>query len=335
MAENFEGQVDTRKSSSTDNQEEDLQVRVAWAYHKENLTQQEIADQFSLSRSKVNRLLRRAAERDIVNIEISHPRANLLSIERELTEKYDLEDSVVVPHVSNEDNLKKLLGEAGAFYLRHRSSTFDSLGLSLGTTLQCVADSFEPTKQQLSRDIRVVTLHGNLTGNIAATPYSIGITFSEKLQADFYNVWGPTIAESEESAQQFRSEPWIKEVLEMAAQAELMLLGIGALRTSATLFQELNYLSEDEINFLEQQGAVGDTLGQFFDINGNLVDSKLRDRMISVPLDDLRNRSGTIGIGGGEHKYKGILGALRGRFLRVLITDEKIARKLLNEGSLS
>lgn len=309
----------------------DLYVRVAWAYYKEGLTQQQIAERFQLSRSKVHRMIKEAREKDIVSIEITHPEANLLGVEKELIDRFGLKDAIVIPSASEEGALKEMLGEAGAFYLRHKAPDFGSLGISIGTTLQRVAESFQPTEEQLERDVKVVSLHGNLTGNIAVTPYSIGNVFADKLDGDFYNVWAPAIAEDEETAEVFRSEPWIKEVLEMAAGAELLLLGIGTMDTSATLFQEFNYLSREEISGLKAKGAVGDTLGQFFDIQGKPVDTEIRDRIIGLPLEELKSKTATVGIAGGEHKYEGILAALRGGYLQVLITDETVAKKLVEE----
>jgi DNA-binding transcriptional regulator LsrR (DeoR family) len=309
----------------------DLHVRVAWAYYKEGLTQKEISDRYGINRTKVYRLIQEAREKEIVNIDISHPDANLLSLESELAELYGLDDAMVVPYTSDDEIIKTMLGKAGAFYLRNKGQGFSSLGVGIGDTLQAVADNFQPKEEQKERGAKVVSLHGNLAGNIATTPYSIGNKIADKLNADFYTIWAPAVAESEEAAEHFKSEPWVEKVLNMAEQVDKMLCGIGTMKTSPPYYKELDLLSEEELDYLERKGAVADFLGQFIDENGELLESSTRDRMVALPLEKLQGRTGTIGIAGGEEKFEGILATLKGGYFRTLITDELVAKKLIDE----
>ena len=310
----------------------DLHVRVAWAYYKEGLTQKEISERYGINRTKIYRLIQEARDEDIVNIDITHPDANLLSLESELAELYGLGDSLVVPYTPDEKIIKAMLGEAGAFYLRNKGRGFSSLGVSIGDTLQSVAENFEPKEEQKERDIEVVSLHGNLTGKISTTPYTIGNRISDKLNAEFYTIWAPAIADTREAAEHFRSEPWVEKVLNMAGEVDLMLFGIGTMKTSPPYYKELDLLSEEELIELRRRGAVADLLGQFVDENGEIIHSSTRDRMVSLPLERLRERDGTVGIAGGEEKFEGIRAALEGGYLSALITDELVARKLIEDG---
>ncbi|MBT2475297.1 sugar-binding transcriptional regulator, partial [Microbacterium sp. ISL-103] len=84
--------------------EEDLiMVRVAELYYDEDKTQDEIGALLGLSRWKVGRLLTQARERGIVRIEIVHPRARRLGLERELVELHGLTAAVVVPSPDGDD----------------------------------------------------------------------------------------------------------------------------------------------------------------------------------------------------------------------------------------
>ena len=307
----------------------DLHVRVAWAYYKEGLTQKEISERYGINRTKIYRLIQEAREKDIVNIDITHPDANLLSLENQVAEIYGLDDAMVVPYTPDEKIIKTMLGEAGAFYLRNKGREFTSLGVSIGDTLQAVAENFDPREEQKNRDIEVVSLHGNLAGNIATTPYSIGNKIADKLNAEFYTVWAPAIADTREAAEHFRSEPWVEKVLKMAGEVDLMVFGIGSMKTSPPYYKKLDLLSEEDLDELRRKGAVGDMLGQFMDKNGEIIQSSTRDRMVSIPLERLRDRNGTVGVAGGEEKFEGIRAALAGGYLSALITDELVARKLI------
>ena len=51
--------------------------------------------------------------------------------------------------------------------------------------------------------------------------------------------------------------------------------------------------------------------------------------MVGISLEQLRALDGVIGVAGGEEKVPAILGALRGGYLNVLITDEATAQAVL------
>jgi DNA-binding transcriptional regulator LsrR (DeoR family) len=50
-----------------------------------------------------------------------------------------------------------------------------------------------------------------------------------------------------------------------------------------------------------------------------------------MKLDQLRNVDSAVGVAGGSRKFKGILGALRGDWINILITHRFTAERLLAE----
>ena len=73
-----------------------LAVRAAELYYEENKTQDEIGAILRVTRWKVGRLLQQARDRGIIRIEIVHPRARRLSLERELTASFDARRELAV-----------------------------------------------------------------------------------------------------------------------------------------------------------------------------------------------------------------------------------------------
>ncbi|MCB1298912.1 MAG: hypothetical protein KDB08_08025, partial [Microthrixaceae bacterium] len=61
-----------------------LAIRAAELYYQEHKTQDEVGAILGLTRWKVGRLITQAREAGIVRIEIVHPRARRLQLEREL-----------------------------------------------------------------------------------------------------------------------------------------------------------------------------------------------------------------------------------------------------------
>ena len=81
---------------------------------------------------------------------------------------------------------------------------------------------------------------------------------------------------------------------------------------------------------LKDKGAVSNILGQFFDIEGNIVDDEVHERVVSVPLARLKDANKiVVGVGGGSSKFNGVQGALAAKYINVLITNEDTAHKLL------
>lgn len=68
---------------------------------------------------------------------------------------------------------------------------------------------------------------------------------------------------------------------------------------------------------------------KIFDINGNIVDEKVKDRIISVELEKLKKMEYSIGIAESAEKAWSILGALNGGFVNVLITNNETAETVL------
>jgi DNA-binding transcriptional regulator LsrR (DeoR family) len=78
-------------------------------------------------------------------------------------------------------------------------------------------------------------------------------------------------------------------------------------------------------------GAVGDILLRFFDENGKPVKGPLSNRVVSMSLEQLARVNRAIAVAGGARKYKAILGALRGKWINVLVTDRCTAERLVQE----
>ena len=309
---------------------EDLITKVAWLYYKEKLTQQDISARVNISRQKVQRFLEKARDLEIVRFQVKNHYANLLSIESELIEKYSLKDSVVVPYLSDGDNLlRKSFAKAGASYLERIINQHSNciIGLGWGNTTAYLADYFDSLPIKTKGE--VVSLIGNLMTNVAMNPYIIAEKIANKLDAPFYNIWAPAITQSKERAEIFKSEPWINCVLQKAAKANIILFSVGEVSPSASLFK-MGYLSNDELKRLREKGAVGDILSRFFNAQGDLVDDEIHERVISIPIDKLKNKDKiVIAIAGGPSKFDAIRGALNGKYINVLITDEETAEKLL------
>lgn len=81
------------------------------------------------------------------------------------------------------------------------------------------------------------------------------------------------------------------------------------------------------MKLLQERGAVGDICGRFFDLNGRPV--MIGAGVIGMDLRQLVAIPEVIAIAGGLEKTRALLGAVRGGFVKTLITDTVTARAVL------
>jgi DNA-binding transcriptional regulator LsrR (DeoR family) len=308
--------------STNDSFTENLLIKVAWYYYKDNLTQQEISEILGLSRNKVVRLLERARTEGIVQFQIKGHGSNCLGIEKELKKIFSIPDAIVIPTPQNKESLSTSLAKAAAQHLHTKIEKFDLIGFGWG---RAVSDTISQLSFESDIELSVVTLTGgvqyyfpnNNSGNV-------GLGKFHKLHL----IPTPFLASSEEMANQFLNEPSVREILNLAKLSKYVIVGIGGISNEATIVQE-EKLTINELTQIKQQNAVGDILGQFYNLNGEVLNSPHHSRLIGTKLSSLKEMKNVIAVAGGDKKIEAIYGALKGKYIHTMITDEITAKHLL------
>ncbi|PLR79821.1 aminotransferase [Bacillus canaveralius] len=303
---------------------ENMLIKVAWYYYKENMTQNEIADLLDLSRAKVVRLLDRARAEGVVQFEVKGFGKNGLSIEKEFKEAFSLPNAFIIPTQQNPDALTDSLSKAAAQYLQSKLQPNDMVGLGWGRAVSKTIDYLSLVPES---NISVVTLTGGVNYYLHNRRQKEG--GMEKFQ-DIHVIPAPFLASTDEMAESFLIEPSIKEILDLAMIAKYIIIGIGGIYPEATIIQE-EKMTMNELTFIKHQKAVGDILGQFFDRNGEILELPHHKRLIGTELSVLKGKN-VFAVAGGEKKVKAIYGALKGGYIHTLVTDEATAVALLNMG---
>src|ERR1700751_5177516 len=76
---------------------EELMLRAAWYYYKDELTQDEIARRLSMSRASVGRLLDRARRVGLVSINLSTDPLDAFELSGELRRPFGLAEALALP----------------------------------------------------------------------------------------------------------------------------------------------------------------------------------------------------------------------------------------------
>ncbi|KGJ79767.1 transcriptional regulator [Cryobacterium roopkundense] len=307
-----------------------LSIRAAELYYEENQTQDEIGVILRITRWKVGRLLAQAKANGFIRIEIVHPRARRLPIERRLREATSLTDVIVVSSagVSSDEELQSRTAQAAADYLTGLRPIPRTLGISWGRTLHDVSVNLKPG---WAPGVNVVQINGGVslnqrTGTAAAT----AVTIAQKANGSATLLPSPAIFERRETKRAIEADRTVAAVLDLGANASAYLYSAGQADENSALVDS-GYLTVDQITELVRKGAVGDIVGRYIDKNGRIVDRDLDERTVGIQLEQLRRARTAIAVISGRAKHEIARAVVGSGLCTVLVTDEDTAHALLGD----
>lgn len=306
-----------------------LMVKVATLYYKDGLTQDDISKKIKISKYQVNRILKRSMENGIVQISINDSLTNITEFEDKLEKELNLKRAIVVDNLGLSDKeLKAKMGQAASSYLLEIIKNNDIIGVAWGTTVNEVITHL-PNK--INKNVDVIQVTGGVHQlSVNLNCQDIARRLASIFGAEPHLIYAPAIVESPDLRDLLLNEPSIKETFSFFDKINIALVGIGAIFPKVTsTFIETGSFSSDDFEKLNANHAVGDVFSHFFDINGKISDPEIDKRMITISTEDLLKIPYSIGIAGGEAKAESILGALRGKYINILVTDIKAAAKIL------
>jgi DNA-binding transcriptional regulator LsrR (DeoR family) len=307
-----------------------LLYKIAKAYYKDGLTQQDIGERFGLSRIKVSRLLDQAREEKIVQVLIVHPPEALnVEYERKIEEMYHIKEAVVVSPTSNERPiLYQELGEAAAACLVRHLQGHEVVGLTWGGTMKAIVDALPAESWP---EMRVVQLLGGL-GRPEAEMHGADLTrrMAQTFGAKPRLLYAPGIVPNKLVCDALKGDAQIADTLTLGGNADVIIVGLGRPTADSPVMQA-GILTEMDRQALEQRGAVGDIALRFIDARGEPIEHEINERIIGVELESICKARRIIGVAGGSNKYEVIRAALMGKLINVLVTDEGNAMRLIQE----
>jgi DNA-binding transcriptional regulator LsrR (DeoR family) len=311
-------------------QDLETMAEVASLYYEYDMNQQHISKQLFISRSKVSRMLKKAKELHIVDININYPVSRVKGLEILLKEKYQLNEVIVVKDDINHNNdlaLKKICLIASK-YIDSIIEDGSTIGLSWGQTVYNLIKVLKPTT---SKDINVVQLTGIVSEWEVSNYDAIELvrSLAKKYGGKFTPLYSPLYFDSKESLEAAKKQTIIANNREKAKNCDIVITGISGFdMDSKTVWG--NYLTDNSKKYLLKQGATGVFLAHYIALNGEICYKKLDNRTMSLDLEDIEKVKNVITIARGTRKAKAILSALRGNYINTLIIDEELALALEN-----
>jgi DNA-binding transcriptional regulator LsrR (DeoR family) len=313
---------------------DDLLALVASLYYEQDCNQQEIAERLHLSRSNISRMIQEAKAKGIVEVRVRKPIYRAEPLEHALKERFGLVEALVLDSMGRDsvDNLPGV-GQLAARYLEHILKPHTSLAISWGTGVHAAVHALTPMPEL---QVDVVQMLGSVgSSNQAIDGTELARRLAELLGGRYYYLHAPVLVENPTVRDMLIAEATIQETLDRARKAAIALVGVGTTEAGANSFVRAGHLTELQLSALRAQGAVGEISGQHFDIDGNPANLSINRRVIGIDLEAVTHIPIVIGVARGLPKAKAILAALRGRFIRVLATDDVTAAAILEHDALT
>jgi deoxyribonucleoside regulator len=306
-----------------------LIVKIASLYYKEQLNQEEIAKKLKVSKYQVNRILMKALDSGIVQITILDSSTGVSNLEDQMEKRFELKRAIVIENSGLSDvELKSKLGSAAADYLQEIIKDGDVIGVSWGTTVNEVINHLPSS---INKHVQVVQITGGSHQlSVDLNCHDLTRRLAKRFEVEPHLLYAPALLDSKELYDLLIHEKSIRSTFDYFDKVTIALCGIGSIFPDImSCIISTGDINDSDFKGLKEKGAVGDIFSYFFDESGKICDTDLKDRIFSIPVDTLKKVPYSIGVAGGKIKAEAMLGAIRGKYVNILITDSTAAERML------
>lgn len=303
-----------------------LLINIAKMYYEQNLTQNEIANELNISRPTISTLLKEARNNGLVKITIEDPNNNIHQLERTIKNKYNLSSIIISPVTGSSSQIKRSIGELAATYIETNLPKINSLGIGWGTTM---AEFVYAAKKTNSTQLEIIPLMGGVEiSDISFHTNHLVFRLAQKYNAKAGYFYAPAIAEDIKTKQLFLESSIIKKIFKKAKNCDAAIVSLGNPLSSNT-YKNWELLSNRDLPELKNKKLAGDILANFFDIDGNIIETNLSNRMIGLDLISLTQIPSVLLLASGIDKANSLKILITKYGFKEIIIDLEIANYLI------
>lgn len=302
-------------------------LKVATLYYEAGLTQEQIAVKYGVSRPTVIRLLQQARDEGFVQIRITKPLPESTKREADVELKFadmGIREAIVIDGEGIDP--KSAVAKGAGDYLSSKLKKTDILGVGWSTTLLELPSHVDP---EASAPARVVQLGGGISFPGGGNAQEIALRLGRRLGSPVETISAPVLVKNKAVRDALLEDPSISSAYQWAANCTIAVFGLGTVDSTSTLIQA-GYLTAADISATLKQGAVGDILAQFFDVDGRVISMPWQDRMITQPFEAMTSIDNIVLVAAGRQKGPALLGAIRTGMIRTIIIDMELASEILS-----
>lgn len=305
-----------------------LAATIARRYYFDGASKSEIAAELGLSRFKIARVLERARSTGLVRIELHYEGEIDLELSVRLARKLSIARCLVIDTPDqDETHLRAALGRVAAGLLAETTTADDVLGLAWSRTLMAMRSSLTGLAP-----CAVVQLSGALSrpdvdeGSIELVRRVAGIAGGPA-----YCFYAPMIVPDAETARSLRAQPEVASAMARFSELTTAIVSIGAWLPGHSTVADA--VAESEFHADLALGACAEVSGIQLDADGNVVCTRVSERIIGIDAAQLSAVPEIIAIAYGRAKAQAVRAAVKARFATSLVTHASLAHELLGESA--
>ena len=301
-------------------------ARAAWLYYVAQNTQDEIAEKMGVSRQSAQRLVALATRERLVKFRLDHPIAKCMDLAQRLKDRYGLDFCEVTLADPSSDDPALGIAQVAATEMERVLSTESPIVMALGTGRE-IRGAVEQISAMNCPQHKVVSLVGSLAPDGSANVNDPITVIGDATRAPRHPLALPVLATSKEERDIISAQKPIRKNIALAQAADVAFVGIGELNDAPPMLTD-GFITKEELRDLIAAGGAGEIVGWAYDDHGKLISGQTNDRVASVPLRQPPDKP-IVGVARGPNKVRAIRGALAGRWITGIITDETTAETLL------
>ena len=213
----------------------------------------------------------------------------------------------------------KELGKAASNYVKDIIKDDSIIAITGGSTVKELVEAF-PKINNVS-NVLVLPARGGMGRKVESQANTLAAALAQKVNGSYKLLHIPENV-SLEVLDGLLKEKQIKDVIDCIHKADILIYGIG----NAIHMAGKRGASEEFIEELKKNGAVGEAYGCYFDKNSKVVSE---NTTIGIKINDAKKINTHIAVAAGKNKVEAIIAAEMNDSNAVLVTDEAAANKIV------
>lgn len=243
--------------------------------------------------------------------------------EKKLNALFQGKRCLVVPGDRDEsENVTSLMGQAVNDILQAVLPLGENIiAVMGGTTMATVAHSLN-SDLSVKRDLMFVPARGGIGERVDVQANNVCARMAVETAGQHRALYVPEHV-SEKTYEPLLREPAVQEVIAMIQKSNAVIHSVG----EAIPMAKRRSMSRSDIDFLKQNGAVGEAFGYFFNEDGRVIKKLSR---IGLQLEDLASIKCVVAVAGGASKGRALAAYMKlAPDQTYLITDQGAANVIL------
>lgn len=213
------------------------------------------------------------------------------------------------------------VGVEAAKYLNSIINPKTIIGLTGGSSIEKVISGYKRDWVQFDQsDIVVVPARGGLGNKSEYQANTLAERLANKLNAQYQLLYTQDNL-SRSTIEELKNEPSIQKILKSIDAIDVLVFGVG----KASVMANRRVLEQYEIDDIMRKGAVAESFGYYFNIDGEIVHEI---STIGIDLQKYKSLENVIAVASGDDKVEAIVAITKLNPNLVLVTDEQTAKSI-------